>query len=204
VDSDRGTRDQILDAAEDLFGSADYASVTIRRICEVSGLPSGSVYHHFGSKSGVLKAVLARGTTEIFQALPREGELEGPPLDQLAAYYQRAADLIVQRLPLFRLMASLRLHHSGEPEVAAILRENDQRAHSYVLPFIEAVARSCGVPDPAGCAMELGVLNLVFVAGLVTSADTVGLDVRSGIACHLYRLVLASILDRSTVLQGRP
>jgi AcrR family transcriptional regulator len=193
----RGTRDQILDAAENLFGSRGYADVTIGQLCEASGLPVGSIYHHFGSKSGVLKAVLERGTTEIFKALPTAGDPTGFPLKRLAAYYATAADLIAKRLPLFRLMASLRLHHADSEDVQAILTEIDRRAIAWVVAFIEPVASSCGVRDAAGCARELAPLNLVFLTGLVASADSTGIDVRAGISRHLYRLIVASILDRA-------
>lgn len=197
MDTARRTRDQILDAAEHLFGSRGYADVTIKQICEASGLPVGSVYHHFGSKSGVLKAVLEHGTTEFFDALPTADDLTGFPLERLAAYYGTAADLIAKRLPLFRLLASLRLHQAESEEVQAVLREEEQRSMARAVAFIEPVARGCGVRDAAECARELAALNMVFTTGLVACADRTGIDVRTGIGRHLHRLVLASILDRA-------
>jgi AcrR family transcriptional regulator len=193
----RSNHDQILDAAEHLFGARGYADVTINQICEASGLPVGSVYHHFGSKSGVLRAVLERGTAEFFSCLPAADAVTGSPFDCLAAYYQTAGDLIAKRLALFRLLASLRLHQAENEEVQAILREEEQRGQASCLAFIEPVARSCGVRDAAECARELAALNVVFVTGLVACVDSTGIDVRTGIAEHLHRLVVASILDRA-------
>lgn len=191
------TRDQILDAAERLFGARGYADVTISQICEASGLPVGSVYHHFGSKSGVLRAVLERGTTEFFEAVPTVDDLTGPPLERLAAYYATAGDLIAKRLPLFRLLASLRLHQAENDEVRAVMHQEDERAITWCMTFIEPVAGSCGVRDADQCARELAELSLVFLTGLVAGGDSTGMDIRTGISRHLHRLVVASILDRA-------
>jgi AcrR family transcriptional regulator len=197
MDTAPSTRDLILNAAEQLFGSEGYAKVTINQICKASGLPVGSVYHHFGSKAGVLSAVLERGTVEIFADLSAADDQAGPPLERLAAYYRTAADLIAKRLPMYRLLASLQLHQAGSDEVQAILRESVQRAQARLVAFIEPVARSCGVADAAECAKDLAALHLVFLTGLVASADSAGIDVRTGISQHLHRLIVASILDRA-------
>lgn len=50
---------------------------------------------------------------------------------------------------------------------------------------------------PPGCARDLAALHLVFLTGLVVSADSAGIDVRTGISQHLHRLVVTSILDRA-------
>jgi AcrR family transcriptional regulator len=197
MDTAPSTRDLILDAAEQLFGSQGYAKVTINQICEASRLPVGSVYYHFGNKAGVLSAVLERGTVEIFADLSAADDQAGPPLERLAAFYRTAADLIAKRLPMYRLLASLQLHQPGSDEIKVILRESVQRAQARVVAFIEPVARSCGVADAAACARELAALHLVFLTGLVVSADSAGIDVRTGISQHLHQLTVALILDRA-------
>jgi len=133
MDTAPSTRDLILDAAEQLFGSQGYAKVTINQICEASRLPVGSVYYHFGNKAGVLSAVLERGTVEIFADLSAADDQAGPPLERLAAFYRTAADLIAKRLPMYRLLASLQLHQPGSDEIKVILRESVQRAQARVV-----------------------------------------------------------------------
>ena len=186
-----------MDAAEQLFGSRGYPNVTVGQLCEASGLPVGSIYHHFGSKAGVLKAVLRRGTAEFFADMPTFDTLDGPPIERLAAYYAAAADLIAKRLPLFRLLASLQLHQADSDGVQAILREENERAIADIVAFLEPVARSCGVRSAAECARELAPLNLVFATGLAACADSTGIDVRTGIGSYLHRLIVASIFDRA-------
>ncbi|MFC8676998.1 TetR/AcrR family transcriptional regulator [Streptomyces griseorubiginosus] len=187
---------RILDAAEQLFGSRGYANVTISQICELSRLPVGSVYHHFGSKSGVLRAVLWRGMTAFFEGLPAVDDVPAPTRERLAAQYEIAADLVAEHVPLFRLFASLQLHPSDDGEVRAIVREDKERRHRWLGSVLEQVALSSGIPDAHVFADELAALNLVFVTGLVAHAEAVP-DIRTAISSHLYRLVLTSITDRA-------
>jgi AcrR family transcriptional regulator len=51
-------RAAILDAAERLFDERGYAGVSIADLTAASGASNGSIYHHFGSKDGVLTAIV--------------------------------------------------------------------------------------------------------------------------------------------------
>lgn len=54
------TRDRILDGAERLFAGRGLDAVSIRDITGVSGANLGAVNYHFGSKDGLIAAVLER------------------------------------------------------------------------------------------------------------------------------------------------
>jgi AcrR family transcriptional regulator len=56
-----GSRERILDAAERLAGERGYTAASISLISKASGLPASSIYWHFGSKEGLLAAVVERG-----------------------------------------------------------------------------------------------------------------------------------------------
>jgi AcrR family transcriptional regulator len=56
-----GSRERILDAAERLVGERGYTAASISLISKASGLPASSIYWHFGSKEGLLAAVVERG-----------------------------------------------------------------------------------------------------------------------------------------------
>ena len=64
------SRELILDATERLMGTRGYAATSISDICKACGLPASSIYWHFGSKDGVLAAVMERGATRFFAAIP--------------------------------------------------------------------------------------------------------------------------------------
>ncbi|HET6505649.1 MAG TPA: TetR/AcrR family transcriptional regulator [Baekduia sp.] len=53
------TRTAVLDAAARLFDARGFAAVSIGELTAASGVSNGSIYHHFGSKEGVLAEVVA-------------------------------------------------------------------------------------------------------------------------------------------------
>jgi AcrR family transcriptional regulator len=60
------TRRTVLDAAARLFDERGFAAVSIGDLTAASGVSNGSIYHHFGSKEGVLAEVVA-GALEGYQ-----------------------------------------------------------------------------------------------------------------------------------------
>ncbi|GAA5023139.1 TetR/AcrR family transcriptional regulator [Streptomyces siamensis] len=57
---DRGvrSRDAILDTASELMSQHGYAATSISMISTACGLPTSSIYWHFGSKEGIYVAML--------------------------------------------------------------------------------------------------------------------------------------------------
>ncbi|MFD0899537.1 TetR/AcrR family transcriptional regulator [Actinomadura sediminis] len=54
------TRDRLLDAAERLFLAKDADQVSVRAINAEAGLNPGAVHYHFGSREGLVAALLER------------------------------------------------------------------------------------------------------------------------------------------------
>ena len=76
-----GTREQLLDAAEELFGELGYAATSLRQLTKAAGTNLAAVNYHFGSKEDLAKAVLARRIAPInaerlrrLEALRAEGK----------------------------------------------------------------------------------------------------------------------------------
>ncbi|MBY4128162.1 TetR/AcrR family transcriptional regulator [Rhodococcus fascians] len=58
------TRNDILDAADQLMTERGFQGTSIAEICTTSKLPNGSVYRHFQNKNGLLAAVMERGSED--------------------------------------------------------------------------------------------------------------------------------------------
>lgn len=69
-------REEILDAAAELFTTIGYAGTSTRRIADAVGMRQASLYHHFATKDDILDALLA-GTVEEPRRLA--GELLAQP-----------------------------------------------------------------------------------------------------------------------------
>jgi AcrR family transcriptional regulator len=60
------TRRRILQAARELFATYGYAATSNRMIAERTGLTSAAVYHHFGRKSDLMRAIYKHTETESY------------------------------------------------------------------------------------------------------------------------------------------
>jgi AcrR family transcriptional regulator len=70
------SRELILNATERLMATRGYAATSINDIRKACGLPPSSIYWHFGSKEGVLAAVMERGANRFFAAIPASEDVE--------------------------------------------------------------------------------------------------------------------------------
>jgi AcrR family transcriptional regulator len=114
------SRELILDATERLMATRGYAATSISDIRKACGLPPSSIYWHFGSKDGVLAAVMERGAERYFAAIPVEADIEG----QLAAVIAQQE----QHPAFLRLFLLLSLERSDDPAVADVIRRVRDRA----------------------------------------------------------------------------
>jgi AcrR family transcriptional regulator len=108
------SRELILDATEQLMATRGYAATSISDIRKACGLPPSSIYWHFGSKDGVLAAVMERGADRFFAAIPTSEDAEG----QLAVL----SALQAQHPDFLRLLYMLSLERNNDPAVAAVIR----------------------------------------------------------------------------------
>lgn len=108
------SREQILDATEQLMATRGYAATSISDIRQACGLPASSIYWHFGSKDGVLAAVMERGAARFFAAIPIDGTAD----EQLAV----TADLQSQHPEFLRILYLLSLERRDDPAVTAVVR----------------------------------------------------------------------------------
>lgn len=107
------SRELILDATERLMATRGYAATSISDIRKACGLPPSSIYWHFGSKEGVLAAVMERGADRFFAAIPTSEDAER----QLAVL----STLQSQHPDFLRLFYMLSLERSDDPAVAAVV-----------------------------------------------------------------------------------
>ncbi|MET3860759.1 AcrR family transcriptional regulator [Dietzia sp. 2505] len=62
------TRGRVLDAAAETFAEREYSAVTVSEIARRAGVAHGLVFHHFGSKQGLYRAVLDRFVEDMDSA----------------------------------------------------------------------------------------------------------------------------------------
>ncbi|MGB0096011.1 MAG: helix-turn-helix domain-containing protein, partial [Solirubrobacteraceae bacterium] len=73
------SRELVLDAAERVMAEHGFEAATLARVVEEAGIPLSSVYHYYGSKDGILLAVMERGAERFFDDLPIPNRRLGRP-----------------------------------------------------------------------------------------------------------------------------
>lgn len=179
----------ILDATERLMATRGYAATSISDIRTACGLPASSIYWHFGSKEGVLAAVMERGAERFFGAIPSHGNAAGSTdVDvQLAA----TAKLLAEHPEFLRLVYLLGLERTDDPAVgAAVRRVRDsaiagfRSAISTLLPENAPAARADRVVDEL-TTLAVAMSDGIFLAGHLEPDAT---DVE-----RMYRRLLQAI-----------
>jgi AcrR family transcriptional regulator len=81
------------------------------------------VYHYYGSKDGVLLAVMERGAARFFADLPEPAERAGTPTDHLRTVLSHAATALERHPNFLRLLLVFALQppNAGGGEVAAVV-----------------------------------------------------------------------------------
>jgi AcrR family transcriptional regulator len=79
-------RSNILSHALKLFAARGYDAVGIQEIVDASGITKPTLYHYFGSKEGLLTALLAENFDKLYQSV------------EVAANYQRDLPLTLNRI----------------------------------------------------------------------------------------------------------
>ncbi|GAC1398385.1 MAG: TetR/AcrR family transcriptional regulator [Mycobacterium sp.] len=155
------SREQILDATERLMSTQGYAATSISHIRMQCGLPASSIYWHFGSKEGVLAAVMERGAERFFAQIPRRrpGAADGPDVETQRA---AAAKLLAKHPEFLRLTYMLSLERSDNPAVAAAVRRVRDTA---IAGFRDAITQM--VPD--GIAPDLAERVVAELAAFATA-----------------------------------
>jgi AcrR family transcriptional regulator len=75
--------ERILQSALSLFSEKGYDSTSVREICESSGITKPTLYHFYGSKEGVYRALVDGTLERVRDDLAGALEGEGPLRDRL-------------------------------------------------------------------------------------------------------------------------
>lgn len=119
------TREELLQAATEVFAERGYTGATYREIAESAGYSRGLVHFHFQSKS-LLGIEVTRRAFQRWADLVARGLRHGPGSSQLERLLDAHEALVLDDRPLVRLALQLMFDTSEEArEIRAILRQLD-------------------------------------------------------------------------------
>lgn len=125
-DADAPTRERLLSAAKLLFLEKGADQVSLRAINAAAGVNPGAVHYHFGSRDGLVSALLERELRPLWRgrldalSSPADTDIEVP--DLVAALVEPFADLVGTRdgRMLCHLLARAALPTGQLPNVSAL------------------------------------------------------------------------------------
>ncbi|PRY54014.1 TetR family transcriptional regulator [Knoellia remsis] len=97
------TRTRLLDAAADLIASAPGEEISLRAVCDAAGVKMPTLYHFFGSKQGLLEAVVERGF-DLYLARKESAESSGDPIRDLRAGWDAHVEFGLENPGFYALM----------------------------------------------------------------------------------------------------
>jgi AcrR family transcriptional regulator len=98
------SREAVLDTAERLIADHGYEAATVAALVKEAGIPASSIYHYFGSKEGVLLAVMERGAERFFEELPVADRRVGSQRDHLRAVLDAVASTLERHPDFLRIL----------------------------------------------------------------------------------------------------
>jgi AcrR family transcriptional regulator len=117
------SREAVLDAAERLIAEHGYEAATVAALVEEAGIPASSVYHYFGSKEGVLLAVMERGAERFFAQLPDFDRRIGSRQEHLRVVVETVGSLLDRHPDFLRILVVMATQpmNAGESEVQRVV-----------------------------------------------------------------------------------
>jgi AcrR family transcriptional regulator len=142
------SRETVLDAAERLIAEHGFEAATVAALVKAAGIPASSIYHYFGSKDGVLIAVMERGAQRYFAELQLPERRLGSPREHLRALLEVATATLERHPDFLRILVVMAVQPSaaGDGEVHRVV----ERVRELALRRLREQMHVVFGLDPAG------------------------------------------------------
>lgn len=159
------TRQQILDAAFDLFAREGFSKTSIAAIAQKAGVSKGLIYHYFGSKKEMLDAIFGQ-LVEIGDEM-----LDFPDhftsADKIRQVLEQTFEFIEKQTDTGRLMISLAL----QPETFSSLKPKIDAVNERQMGLYVKMLEELGYNQPELEAYKLGAIMDGILLGYTTMGN---------------------------------
>jgi AcrR family transcriptional regulator len=185
------SRERILESALDLFSQRGYAATGVYDIARAAGIEKTALYWHFGSKEGLLAAVLDQMDAEfVDRVAKRVAQRGGDTDDRLDLFVNGLKRLVTERGHLIRLTLSVSIERS---QVSAETRAAMERIFERTRVAVAAgFAQALGVQLPDVDLIARLTLAYLFEAAVRAQIDPDGVE-HDRFFAHLRRLIALDV-----------
>lgn len=129
------TRARLIDAAIERFAEHGLRA-SFEAVAADVGVTKGALYHHFGSKEGLVEAVYKDAVNRHADRVLAASSA-GTGRDRLFALIDESARLYSSRTPFYRLLTALHLAATtSRPHLAPITRRVQQRQRDFMVSLV--------------------------------------------------------------------
>jgi AcrR family transcriptional regulator len=141
-----GRREQILQAAQELFAQQGYRETNLNDVATRLGFRRQAVYHYFPSKDEILYELIARaGTAVEASAQPTiDGDL--PPAEKLAEVVRNHVRELLTNVDVFRIQFS---------ELAKLTSDRADALRHQILGYVNRIAKIIEAGQAEGTFVDI-------------------------------------------------
>jgi AcrR family transcriptional regulator len=160
------TRARLLAAAAELFADQGIDAVSVDAVAVAAGRTSGAVYAHFGSKQGLLLALLDSWKDTVLTVLLAEVAVSDSPYGQLAAVWENVAGSSAEDSARWSLLEhELWLRAARDREVADVIQVRNAEARRFSARQLAGWTSAFDAHPPVA-PDELAILVKALLTGL--------------------------------------
>jgi AcrR family transcriptional regulator len=196
----RGARSRqiVLDAAERVIALHGYATASLASIVEEAGIPMSSMYHYFGSKEGVLLAVMERGAERFYAGLPAITQPAGTAEERLNTVVEALVTALEGNADFLRLVIVMEVQPA--PDTAVEVQMVVRRMRDEALRRLrEQIAIAFDISPRSTTAKRLAQFTLAAIDGafIATQGD------RRVTLGHLLRYLPAALVAMREAIEAK-
>ncbi len=138
------SRQQIKQAALELFAKSSYANTSMAQVAKEAGVSKGLIYNYFDSKQDLLFALVEEQVAEGEALMEQFLETISDPLEQLIALTKATVQMVLQDINYWRFMTSL----AFQPDVLSELMPLVKRQKETSIRLMIGIFERLGADEP--------------------------------------------------------
>jgi TetR/AcrR family transcriptional regulator len=161
-------RDKIITCATRLFAERGYDAVGVQEIAESAGIQKPTLYHYFGSKEGLLRALLEEAFAPFFEGLSTASVYDCDVITPLSRVARVYFDFARENPQLYRMQLMLWFAPPESVPYRAVSAINQRQQELLEAFFLRAAADHGNMKGRhrAYAATFLGMVNTYASLGL--------------------------------------
>jgi len=187
------SRRRILDAAISLICERGYSGTSVDAVSKRAGVVKTALYWHFGSKAGLLTAIIGEITDEWVDDLDNQAPQGASPIERLDIMLDGFRDMITHRQHSLQIVAAIVAEPANiDPEVIQAVRWLNEHGLTTIARGFE---ESVGIPIPTARLLAHSITSLMHGIHRQQVVQPGGIDL-DAYFYDMKRTILASVEER--------